>query len=213
VTPPCIILAGGAASRMGGGDKGLLSIGGRPLLEHVLDRLAGQAAPLALNANGDAARFDGWGLPVLPDRLPAGVEERPGPLAGLLAGLDWAAGLGAPAVLTVAWDTPFFPRDLAPRLAAAEAPVAMASTPEPERKPHGIARHPTFALWRTELREPVRAALSAGTRRVVQPAEAAGCTLVEFTAEPFDPFFNVNAPGDLDAAERIWRDHLAEGAA
>ncbi|MEM1314633.1 MAG: molybdenum cofactor guanylyltransferase MobA [Pseudomonadota bacterium] len=210
MTPPCVILAGGAASRMGGGDKGLLEVGGRPLLAHVLERLEGQAGPIALNANGDPARFEAWGLPVLPDRLPEGVEARPGPLAGILAGLDWAAGLGAPALLTVAWDTPFFPRDLAPRLAAADAPVAMAATPDPGRPPHRVARHPTFALWRAALAEPVRAALVAGERRVVRPAETAGCALVEFSVAPFDPFFNVNTPEDLAQAEALL---IAHGAA
>ncbi|MEO1689583.1 MAG: NTP transferase domain-containing protein, partial [Pseudomonadota bacterium] len=186
---------------------GLLKVGERPLLGHVLDRLVGQAGPVALNANGDPARLAAWGLPVLPDDLPEGVEARPGPLAGILAGLDWAAGLGAPDLLTVAWDTPFFPRNLAPRLAAAQAPVAMACTPDPERPPHFRARHPTFALWRTDLLGAVRAALAAGARRVVAPAEDAGCALVEFPVEPFDPFFNVNAPDDLAEAERLWRAH------
>ncbi|MEM6745255.1 MAG: molybdenum cofactor guanylyltransferase MobA [Pseudomonadota bacterium] len=214
MTPPCVILAGGAATRMGGGDKGLLEVAGRPLLAHVLTRLKGQAGPVALNANGEAGRFADWNLPMLPDRLPQGVEALPGPLAGILAGLDWAAELGAPALLTVAWDTPFFPLDLAAKLAEADAPVAMAATPDPARAPHRLARHPTFALWRADLAETVREALIAGERRVVRPAETAGCALVAFPAEPFDPFFNVNAPADLAEAEALLARHGAgEGAA
>ena len=205
IPPHAVILAGGAASRMGGGDKGLRKVGGRPLLAHVLDRLRPQAASVALNANGDPARLAEWGLPVLPDLALEGVEARPGPLAGLLAGLDWAAAAGAERLLTVAWDTPFFPRDLAARLAAVDAPVSMACTPDPARDPHGSARHPTFALWRTDLGPALRDALRSGTRRVVKFAEPQGCVLVEFPAAPVDPFFNVNAPEDIEAAEAIWQ--------
>ena len=113
--PPGIILAGGRATRMGGGDKGRLKLGDRSLLDRVRDRLASQVGPVALNANGDPARFADLGLPVIADS----VADCPGPLAGVLAGLDWAASLGADAVVTVAADTPFFPADLVARLKAA----------------------------------------------------------------------------------------------
>jgi molybdopterin-guanine dinucleotide biosynthesis protein A len=106
--PLGVILAGGLATRMGGGDKALLQVGGQTLLNRVIDRLQPQVAGMALNANGDAARFDAFELPVLPDSI-AGY---PGPLAGVLAGLDWAAEQGAEAIVTVAADTPFFPADL-----------------------------------------------------------------------------------------------------
>ena len=111
---PGVILAGGLATRMGGGDKCLLELASRPLLAHVIERLAPQAGPLALNANGDPARFAPFGLPVLPDSVPG----FPGPLAGVLAGLDWAQALGAAQIVTVAADTPFFPTDLVARLQA-----------------------------------------------------------------------------------------------
>ena len=131
-----MILAGGRATRMGGGDKGLLPLGGRPILAHVIERLAPQVERLALNANGDPARFAAFGLPVLADSVPGHA----GPLAGVLAGLDWAAAEGAEAIVTAAADTPFFPRDLVARAAAAAAaagtPLAMATTPGAEgRRP------------------------------------------------------------------------------
>lgn len=109
---PAIILAGGLASRMGGGDKPLLMVAGRPMLEWVISGISAQTGPVALNANGDPMRFARFGLPVLAD----GVPGFPGPLAGILAGMDWAVAMGADAVLSVAGDTPFFPSDLVARL-------------------------------------------------------------------------------------------------
>ncbi len=126
--PHGIILAGGLATRMGGGDKCLHSLGDRRLIDHVIARIAPQVAGLALNANGDPARFADLGLPVLPDS----IEGFAGPLAGVLAGLDWAAGQGASQVVSVAADTPFFPRDLVERLEHATDPthpIAIAATP------------------------------------------------------------------------------------
>lgn len=124
-----VILAGGLSRRMGGGDKCLLPLGGRPILAHVIDRLRPQVGPLALNANGDPARFAAFGLEVVADDFPGFA----GPLAGLLAGMDWAAARGLPLVVTAAADTPFFPRDLVARLRAAMAetgaPIALAATP------------------------------------------------------------------------------------
>ncbi|MBB2158266.1 NTP transferase domain-containing protein, partial [Gluconacetobacter diazotrophicus] len=118
----CVILAGGAATRMGGGDKPLLLAGGRTLLGRLLDRLAGAGVPMAINTRGDTARFAAFGLPVLPDDTADGVPDGgAGPLAGVLAAMDWAAGLGCDAVLTVPGDTPFVPRDLLAALAPAPA--------------------------------------------------------------------------------------------
>ncbi|TDL81669.1 molybdenum cofactor guanylyltransferase MobA [Palleronia sediminis] len=195
--PLGVILAGGQARRMGGGDKGRLEIGGRSILDHVRDRLGPQVEAMALNANGDPARFADTGLPVLADS----IDGFAGPLAGVLAGLDWAAGQGARHIVTVAADTPFFPADLVPQLLlAAEAqgkPIALAATPDPER---GIARHPTFGLWPVALREDLRAALAAGTRKVVAWTDRYGTALASFPVDRGDPFFNVNTPDDLARA-------------
>ncbi|MCB1365956.1 MAG: molybdenum cofactor guanylyltransferase MobA [Rhodobacteraceae bacterium] len=195
--PLGVILAGGLATRMGGGDKGLLALGDRPLLAHVIDRLAPQVAGLALNANGDPARFDGFGLPVLADS----IEGFAGPLAGVLAGLDWAAGQGGDAIVTAAADTPFFPCDLVPRLLLATegmaAPLALAATPDPER---GRVRHPTFGLWPVALRDDLRAALQGGLRKVVLWTDRHGGREALFAAGGTDPFFNVNTPDDLARA-------------
>lgn len=192
---PGVILAGGRATRMGGGDKCLLDLGGRPLLAQVIERLAPQVAGLALNANGDPARFAGFGLPVLADS----VAGHPGPLAGVLAGLDWAAVQGATAIVTAAGDTPFFPRDLAARLAAAAGPEGLALAASPDETGR-LQRHPTFGLWPVALREDLRAALAAGLRKIVLWTDAHGAGTSVFEATPFDPFFNINTPEDMAAA-------------
>ncbi|EBA15077.1 molybdopterin-guanine dinucleotide biosynthesis protein A [Roseobacter sp. SK209-2-6] len=209
--PLGIILAGGLATRMGGGDKGLLQIGGQSLLERVRDRLAPQVSGLALNANGDAARFKDLDLPVIADS----IEGYAGPLAGVLAGLDWAAAQGAEAIVTAAADTPFFPEDLAERLLAASEgqkhPLVLATTPrtgDELLKSGGgkkINRHPTFGLWPVALRDDLRAALNGGLRKVVLWTDRHGGREALFEAEPFDPFFNVNTPEDLKRAEELLR--------
>lgn len=203
--PLGVILAGGMATRMGGGDKGLLSLGGQTLLARVIERLEPQVAGLALNANGDAARFKAYGLPVLNDS----IEGYAGPLAGVLAGLDWAAEQGADSIVTAAADTPFFPCDLVPQLIlAAEGmalPLVLAATPDPKR---GQARHPTFGLWPVALRDDLRAALNDGLRKVVMWTDRHGGREAVFPVAGFDPFFNVNTPEDLARAET-----LLEGAA
>lgn len=206
--PPAVILAGGLATRMGGEDKGLLRIGGVPLLDRVIDRLRPQVGDILLNANGDPARFDRYALPVRPDPI-AGF---PGPLAGVLAGLDWAAEQGAEAVVSVAADTPFFPQDLVRRLQAAAAgrdyPLAMAVTPRrggPLKSggKAGVNRHPTFGLWPTALRDDLRAALHDGLRKVVLWTDRHGAGEALFEDTPIDPFFNVNTPDDIAEAERL----------
>jgi len=200
MTPLGVILAGGLATRMGGGDKGRLDLGGRTILEHVIARLGPQVGAMALNANGDPARFADLGLPVIADT----IADYAGPLAGVLAGLDWAAGEGASHIVTAAADTPFLPRDLTERLTrAAEAegtPIALAATPDPER---GIARHPTFGLWPVDLRDDLRKALEGGLRKVVLWTDKHGAAQALFPTEPFDPFFNVNTPGDLEIAREM----------
>lgn len=198
--PLGVILAGGQARRMGGGDKGRLMLGGQSLLGHVVARLEPQVAGLALNANGDAGRFADLGLPVLSDSIDGFV----GPLAGVLAGLDWAASQGADAIVTAAADTPFFPCDLVPRLMmeadGMDAPLVLAATPDTER---GRNRHPTFGLWPVALRDDLHAALNGGLRKVVLWSDQHGGRESLFGNEPFDPFFNVNTPEDLARAEGL----------
>ncbi len=195
--PPAVILAGGKATRMGGGDKGLRTIGGKPLLDHVLDRMRPQSGPIALNANGDPARFTDYGLPVLPDTLP----DHPGPLAGVLAGLDWAAANGHDAIVTAAADTPFFPADLVERLEQAAGPsgLALAATRAGEK----IWRQPTFGLWPVTLRDDLRDALQNGLRKIVMWTDQHDAGLAIFDTDPVDPFFNVNTPDDIIEAERL----------
>lgn len=198
--PLGVILAGGLATRMGGGDKGLLPLGRGTLLSHVIDRLEPQVAGLALNANGDAVRFAPFGLPVLPDS----IEGFAGPLAGVLAGLDWAAAQGADTIVTAAADTPFFPPDLVPQLLLKSEgmahPLVLAATPDARR---GQVRHPTFGLWPVALRDDLRAALEGGLRKVVLWTEKHEGREAVFPVTKFDPFFNVNTPEDLKQAEAL----------
>ncbi|MCD1618155.1 molybdenum cofactor guanylyltransferase MobA [Salipiger manganoxidans] len=205
--PLGVILAGGLATRMGGGDKALLPLAGRTLLDRVIERLEPQVAGLALNANGDPARFARTRLPVLADSVPG----HPGPLAGVLAGLDWAAEQGADSIVTVAADTPFFPCDLVPwlLLAAEGRPhlLALACTPRDPgaglKSGGRLNRHPTFGLWPVALREDLRAVLNDGLRKVVLWTDRHEAGEALFPATPFDPFFNVNTPEDLARAEAL----------
>lgn len=189
-----LILAGGLGRRMGGVDKTLLPLGGSPLLGLIADRLRPQCpAGLVLSANGDPARFSGvFDGPILPDPVP----DRPGPLAGILAGLEYGAGLsGVTHVLSVPGDAPFLPGDLAARLIAAlgPAPIALAAS--------GGREHFTVALWPIALRKDLRAWLDAGERRVGAFIARHGAAVVEWPVEPVDPFLNLNAPEDLSRAE------------
>jgi len=206
--PLGVVLAGGLATRMGGGDKALLPLGGRSLLAHALARLAPQVGAVALNANGDAARFASYGLPVLADT----ITGYPGPLAGVLAGLDWAASQDADAIVTVAADTPFFPTDLVAQLEAQAQgqthPLVLAATPrradiETKSMTSGVIRHPTFGLWPVALRDDLRAALNAGLKKVVLWTDRHDGRLAVFPDQPIDPFFNVNTPEDLQMAEAM----------
>ena len=194
-----IVLAGGQSRRMGGGDKGLLDLGGQPLIAHVIARLG---CARAISANGDPARYAQFGLPVLPDS----VAGWPGPLAGVLAGMDWAATQGIARIVTAAADTPFFPRDLAVRLAEAAAPLALAACKGDE--------HPAFAAWDVGLREDLRAALAAGTRRMRDWMDARGAVRVRFAVGPegADPFFNINTPADLETARAMLAGAAGRGA-
>ena len=193
-----VILAGGQATRMGGVDKGLLRLGQQSILAHVIERLSPQVSDLALNANGDAKRFSDIDLPVLPDS----IDGFAGPLAGVLAGLDWAAAHGADTIVTAAADTPFFPGDLVPRLLLASEgmihPLVLAATPDATR---GRVRHPTFGLWPVALRDDLRRALDGGLRKVVMWTEQHAGREALFPHA--DAFFNINTPEDLTRAEDL----------
>ena len=196
--PLGVILAGGQATRMGGGDKGLLPLGNGTLLSSVIDRLKPQVADMALNANGDATRFAAFDLTVLPDSIDGCV----GPLAGVLAGLDWAAAQGADTIVTAAEDTPFFPCDLVPHLLLASEgmthPLVLAATPDVKR---GKARHPTFGLWPVALRDDLRSALQGGLRKVVLWTDQHAGRTAMFPDEA--AFFNVNTQDDLAQAGQM----------
>jgi molybdopterin-guanine dinucleotide biosynthesis protein A len=193
-----VILAGGRSRRLGGGDKCLLSLGGRPILEHVIVRARPQVGRLILSANGPAERFAPFGLPVVPD----GVPNAPGPLAGVLAAMDWAAGnpAGGDYVASFTADCPFIPNDIVARLirAALAAGADVASATSAGR------RHPATAVWRVGLRENLRAAITVeGFHRVGDWAARHRRVDVEFAAVPVDPFFNINTAADLMAAEKL----------
>jgi molybdopterin-guanine dinucleotide biosynthesis protein A len=197
--PPTVgaILAGGLARRMGGGDKPLRAIATRTVLARIVDRITPQVTRLVINANDDPSRFDAFHLPVVSDSLP----DHPGPLAGVLAALDWAAGEpGVSWVLSVPGDAPFLPRDLLRGLHAA-------------RKDHGTTfacaasrgrTHPVIALWPVAMRDELRRAVAEeGIRKIDLFTERGGCATAEWPATPVDPFFNVNTPEDLAEADRL----------
>ena len=188
-----VILAGGQARRMGGGDKCRLPLGGVSLIERVIDRTRPQVQSLALNANGEIQRFADLQLEVLQDS----IADFPGPLAGVLAGMDWAAEQGHEWLISVAADTPFFPEDLVARLSQSDSPVTLAATPDPIR---GRLPQPTFGRWRVDRRDDLRASLLAGVRKIRQWTQAQGETLILFDE---DDFFNINTPEDLVSAERF----------
>jgi molybdopterin-guanine dinucleotide biosynthesis protein A len=202
--PPVLglVLAGGLARRMGGGDKPLKTIGSVTILDRVLGRLTPQCASVIINANGDPSRFASTGLAVVADDVP----DFAGPLAGILAGLDWAAA-HAPNVAFVAsapGDCPFLPRDLVVRLHQARQsqnlPLACARS--------GEWRHPVVGLWPVALRGDLREAVTAeGLREIEVWTARHGVALADWPAEPVDPFFNVNTPEDAAAADRIAAQH------
>lgn len=201
-----VILAGGSARRMGGADKPLLELRGETLLAHVARRLTPQCQGVILNANGDPARFSEPRLPVVPDTVPG----RPGPLAGLLAALEWAA-LHRPAIAWVAsvpGDTPFIPTDLVARLHAARSesgqPLACAAS--------GSREHYPVGLWPVGLRHDLRHALvERGLRRVEEWVRAHGLATASWPVEPWDPFFNINRPEELDAARALPAGECGDG--
>lgn len=199
-SPPTlgVILAGGRARRMGGGDKPMLRLGGRTLLARVAERLAPQCEALILSANGDPARFAGIGLPVVPDPVPGHA----GPLAGILAALEWAAESRPDLswVVSVPGDTPFIPADLVSRLhqarEAAGCPLACAVS--------GSRLHPAVGVWPVRLRENLRRALTdEGQRKVQDWMRAHGVAEASWPSAPSDPFFNINTPEDMAQAAAL----------
>jgi len=198
--PLGVILAGGLARRMGGGDKSLLGLGAACVLDQVIVRLGAQVDRMVLNANGDPARFGKYNLPVVADSLDGFL----GPLAGVLAGLDYAAENGFEHIVSVAADTPFFPKDLAHSLGTTSAhmdvPIALAATKINGGK---VVRHPTFGLWPVALREDLRSALQDGLRKVVLWTDQHGAETHIFDSAQIDPFFNINTPEDLELANKI----------
>lgn len=198
--PPTVgaILAGGLARRMGGGDKALRMVGDRNVLTRLIDRLDKQVSHVILNANDDPARFRDHGLPVVADSLP----NRPGPLAGILAALDWTVAFasGVHWVVTAPGDAPFIPRDLVRRLHAARqsADAAMACAASRGQV------HPVVALWPVAIGNDLRSAVvEQRIRRIDRFTERYGCIEVEWPTEPIDPFFNVNTLEDLNEANRL----------
>ncbi|MBX7198628.1 MAG: molybdenum cofactor guanylyltransferase MobA [Rhodospirillaceae bacterium] len=188
IKPACIILAGGRATRMGGGDKTLLSLGGRPLLSHIIEALRPQVGALAINATGDAARFAAWSLPVVGDPFPG-----EGPLSGILAGLRWARG---PAISTPA-DTPFLPPNLVEKLMF----VSEREHPDVVMAAWRGAVQPAIALWSPQVMQDLEYTLAQTRMRGVESfARTRKWAVANFDDGP-DPFFNINTPSDLAAAE------------
>lgn len=193
-----LVLAGGLARRMGGGDKAMIAIGGKSILERVLERLRLQTAGIIINANGDPARFTTTGLPVIADSVPGFA----GPLAGVLAGLDWAAAHKPDItyVASVPGDCPFLPRDLVARLHSArisdDLPLACARS--------GAWRHPVVGLWPVTLRDDLRRALVEEDLRKIEVWTARhGIAIADWPDKPIDPFFNVNTPEDAARANAL----------
>jgi molybdopterin-guanine dinucleotide biosynthesis protein A len=200
-----VLLAGGLARRMGGGDKPLRTLGGKPILDRVVARTRPQVTDLLLNVNGDPARFAGYGLPMAGDV----IDGHAGPLAGILTGMEWARAEHPDAewIASFATDAPFLPGDLVAKLrAAAEgegAQIACAMS--------GGRTHPVFALWPVALAGDLRAAMiDEDMRKIDAWTERYRIVHVEFPTDPVDPFFNINKPDNLAEAERLM---AGEGAA
>jgi len=212
-----VILAGGLSRRMGGGDKGLIDLGGTTMIAEVIERLRPQVSELVINANGAAERFAGFGLPVAADP----IGDRPGPLAGVLAGMVWARtqnavrscgpdeGREITHIVTASSDAPFLPQDLVGKLAG----VARSAQERGQEAAIVLARsgghlHPVIGLWPVTLADDLDAALRDGVRKVLHWTDRHGTLSAEFDDvrigdTPVDPFFNANTPEELDFARSL----------
>ena len=195
-----VVLAGGASSRMGGKDKTLIQLGGQQLIKRVADRLDPQVAALAVNSNSDAELLPNLGIPVISDRWP----ERRGPLAGILAGMNWACSQGFSHIVTVAGDTPFFPTtlvsDLAGTLVGSRSSLVLAASLDDG---HRVRRHPTFGIWSCFLASDLASSLERGLRKIVIWSDRHSKQVTCFEAQGFDPFFNINTPEQLEVARTM----------
>ena len=187
---------------MKGADKAMMMLAGKPLVQHVVDRLRPQVDDLLINANGDGSRFSAFGCALVAD----GMADFPGPLAGILTGLRWTKGKRPDAhwLVSCACDCPFLPSDLVSRLMQgakhADVPIAVAAS--------AWRHHPVVAAWRTDLPLDADEVLrTRGIRKVDHLIDSFPNVRVEFSAEPLDPFFNINTPEDLSRAEAL----IAEG--
>jgi molybdenum cofactor guanylyltransferase len=201
-----LLLAGGLSRRMGGGDKTLRTLGGQPMLAHVIARLRPQVGAMVLNANGDPARFVAFGLPVVADTIP----DYAGPLAGILTGLRWAQSNQPDVrwIASAAADTPFFPHDLVARLHAAVQSSASPAKPKIVLAASADGLQPVFGLWPVALADDLERALAAGTRKILAWTDTHDTAVVTFAAQmirdrAIDPFFNANRPEDLAVAEKL----------
>ncbi len=203
-----VVLAGGRARRMGGGDKGLADLSGRPMLAHVMERLSPQVGRLILNANGDHSRFSGFDVEIIADAAPqgsdSGDERGHGPLAGLLAAMLWAEATGPEfsAVATVSTDVPFLPLDLIARLESVREPQAASVAHSADRL------HPVIGVWPLGVKPQIEHALSRGNRSMQAFAKTVKATTVTFPpvmigGNMIDPFFNANTPDELHEAKRL----------
>ena len=197
-----VLLAGGLSRRMGGGDKGLLDLAGKPMIAHALDRIRPQVSEVVLNANGDPQRFAKFGVPVVADV----TDGAQGPLAGVLAGLLWARAHRPDIqhIVTASSDAPFLPRSLVATLKSHmqthAKPIALAAS--------GGHNHPVIGVWPVNLADDLQNQLKAGVRKVVQWTAQHGFVTVDFpffdhAGRSIDPFFNANTPEELDEARAI----------
>lgn len=194
---PAVILAGGRSRRLGGGTKVLFPFAGSNLLTRLIERLSPQADTLALNANGDPQQFAEYGLPVLPDS----ITDSPGPLAGILAAMDWAAEIGASNVITVACDIPFLPKDYISRLSEQTDGTGLAIAASADDS--SVRLHPVNGFWPVHLRSELRLFLSNGHRDAQNFTSLHDAKTVIWQVTSFDPFFNINTPEDLRLAEQL----------